>query len=478
MKATRRGERVVATIEQPGREITFDFEGRPLTAREGDSVAAALMASGLRIFGRSSKYHRPRGYRCGHGHCSSCAMRVDGVPGVRTCVTAVRPGMVVEREHAWPSADHDVQRAAEVLSPLMPPGFYYRWFRHSPSLFGIFERGLAHVAGQGAMASAEAAVRLGAARCERREHVDVLVVGGGLAGMSAALAAAGGGAQVLLVEAHDQLGGRLADDLRHFPEVAAIAGSDQLTGPAIAGCLAADVSQHSGIEVLIDAEAIGWYAEDTIAVDRHPDLLLVNPSAVVLATGGYDLGLPFPNCDLPGVVLASGGQRLLNRYGVRPGSKAVFLTLDDFGYAVARQFVAAGIRVACVADRRPIGQADEQLVRSLASKGVPILAGIERPKAKGLSRVRGLSLRVGGARRRFDCDVVCVSAGCRPADDLARQASYDGSIVLSATASVENGPASPRRLWLAGLVTGADSPAAAIAQGKAAGKAVRGSASG
>ena len=130
-------------------DIEFVFEGRTLTAREGDTVAAALFAHGVRVFGRSSKYHRPRGYRCGRGHCSACAMRVDGLPGVLTCVTPVRAGMKVEREHAWPAADFDVLRAADALSPLMPPGFYYRRFRRSPRLFAAFERGLAHVAGQG-----------------------------------------------------------------------------------------------------------------------------------------------------------------------------------------------------------------------------------------------------------------------------------------------------------------------------------------
>ncbi|MEE4275044.1 MAG: 2Fe-2S iron-sulfur cluster-binding protein, partial [Thermoleophilia bacterium] len=321
----------------PGAEFTFFFEGRRMTAREGDTVAAALMANGVHVFGRSSKYHRPRGYRCGRGHCSSCAMRVDGLPGVRTCVTPVRAGMTVEREHAWPTADRDVLRVADALSTLMPPGFYYRRFRRSPRLWGVFERGLARVAGQGEMPSPAAVERLRAARCIRRV-VDVLVVGGGAAGMSAALAAAGAGAQVLLVHRGDRLGGGLADDVP--------------AGPTTAVDLAERAANEARLEILTGADAFAWYEEGTVAVDRRPDLLLVDPAAVVLATGGYDTGLPFPGWDLPGVMTATAARRLMSRSGVLPGSRAVILTRDDHAYRLAVQFVAGGGELACVADFR------------------------------------------------------------------------------------------------------------------------------
>ena len=121
------------------------FEGRRLQVSEGQTVAAALTAHGVRVFGRSSRYHRPRGVRCANGTCSCCAMRVDGLPGVRTCVTQVRDGMRVEREHAWPSADFDLLRAAELAGPALHAGAYYRWFRRSPRLWVWAERALAGV---------------------------------------------------------------------------------------------------------------------------------------------------------------------------------------------------------------------------------------------------------------------------------------------------------------------------------------------
>ena len=450
-------------------DIEFLFEGRSLTAREGDTVAAALFANGVRVFGRSSKYHRPRGYRCGQGHCSACAMRVDGLPGARTCVTPVRAGMTVEREHAWPPAGVDVLRAAELLSPLMPPGFYYRWFRSSPRLFDVFERRLASVAGQGRLPGREAADRLAVARCERRDHTAVLVVGGGAAGLSAALAAADAGAGVLLVEQDDRLGGRLADPPGRQP-------ASELVAQALA---------HDRIEVLTDSEAIGWYEEGVVAIDRRPHLLLVRPAAVVLATGGYDLGLPFAGWDLPGVMLATGALRLLRRYGVKPGSRAVVLTVDDRGYGVARDLAAGGVGLACVADCRPPQAIRQELRDEATALGTSLVAGAEGAKAQGFARLSGLSLRVSqdGDRKtvRHDCDLVCVWAGVRPADDLAYQAVSRGSLLLSAGEVLgvvgDNGSADVAgealtvRPWLAGLVAGACDADLAIEQGTAAGSA-------
>jgi len=438
-------------------DIEFLFEGRGLAARDGDTVAAALFANGVRVFGRSSKYHRPRGYRCGQGHCSACAMRVDGLPGVRTCVTPVRAGMTVEREHAWPSPSVDVLRVAEMLSPLTPPGFFYRWFRRSPRLFGVFERGLASIAGQGCLPDQEAIDRLAGARCERRANVDVLVVGGGVAGLSAALAAAEAGAGVLLVEQDDRLGGRLANE----------------PGGRPASELAARALARHRIEVLTNAEAIGWYEEGVVAIDRRPDLLLVDPASVVLATGGYDLGLPFAGWDLPGVMLATGALRLLHRHAIKPGSRAVVLTADDRGYDVARELAAGGVGLACVADRRPPEAIRQELRGEAAAIGASLVAGAQGARAHGFDRLSGLSLRIGenGHRRtlRHDCDLVCISAGVRPADDLAYQAMSRGSLLLSTAGTVDEGVAGGP--WLAGLVAGACDADLAIEQGTAAGSA-------
>jgi sarcosine oxidase subunit alpha len=432
-------------------DIEFRFEGRLLRACEGDTIAAALIANGVHVFGRSSKYHRPRGYRCGQGHCSACAMRVDGLPGVRTCITPVRPRMIVEREHAVPSADLDVMRVAELFSPLMPPGFYYRWFRRSPALWALLERGLARVAGQGRLPSREAAGELRRARCERRRGPQILVVGGGPAGLSAAAAAADAGAEVVLVERDDRLGGRAL-------------GREPLVERLIER-----LSTDEDIELLTNAEAIGWYEEGVVAVDRTPDLLILEPQAVVLATGGYDAGLPFPDWDLPGVMFATAAQRLLDRHGVRPGSRAVVLTADDDGYDTVRYLSDAGVEIACIADCRRPQQIRPAALGAAMSAGVTVVTSTMAVRAHGFNRVRALSLLTAEVEhlQRYHCDLVCISAGIRPADDLARQAMSHGSLVLRQSDTAQRN----HDLWLAGLVNGAVCPGEACDQGREAGAA-------
>ena len=116
-----------------GREIIISFNGRPVHAYEGETIAAALYASGIRIFSRSMKYHRPRGLFCLSGHCSNCLMRVNDEPNVRVCKTPVEKDMVVESQNAWPSLRFDIAAIAGKLNFLIRPGFYYRYFIN-PSL--------------------------------------------------------------------------------------------------------------------------------------------------------------------------------------------------------------------------------------------------------------------------------------------------------------------------------------------------------
>jgi hypothetical protein len=296
---------------------------------------------------------------------------------------------------------------------------------------------------------------------------------------------------VLLVHRGDRLGGGLADDVP--------------AGPTIAGDLAERAAREARLEIVTGADAFAWYEEGTVAVDRRPDLLLVDPAAVVLATGAYDTALPFPDWDLPGVMTATAARRLMSRSGVLPGSRAVILTCDEHAYRLAVQFVAGGGELACVADFREAEDreaddreagsagstgsagtagtagsagghplADRDLLDELAARGVDLLTGLGGVTARGFSRVRSVTLhpldrpgRVPRRARTYACDTVCYSAGVRPADDLAYQALCRGSVVLSdrGTAASGGGP------LLAGLVAGVATASEAMAQGEAAGKA-------
>ncbi|HWM11494.1 MAG TPA: 2Fe-2S iron-sulfur cluster-binding protein, partial [Solirubrobacteraceae bacterium] len=191
--------------EQPGEridratELQFDFDGKPVRALAGDTIGSALFAEGRRTFSRSFKYHRPRGLLCCAGQCPNCLVQVDGAPGVRACTEPVRAGMRVEHMNAVPSLDFDAMRATDLVGrPFTPPGFYYKTFIRPRRLWPVYEKVLRHAAGLG---------RAPAPRPERewvteyrRRHADVLVVGGGVAGLSAAIAAAEQGSDVVLAD--------------------------------------------------------------------------------------------------------------------------------------------------------------------------------------------------------------------------------------------------------------------------------------
>src|SRR5687767_8765670 len=230
------GERI-----QRDADVTFTFDGRVVKALEGDTIGSALFAGGQRTFSRSFKYHRPRGLLCCAGQCPNCLVSVDGAPGVRACTEPVRKGMKVEHMNATPSLDFDVMRATDLVGgPFTPPGFYYKTFIRPRRLWPMYEKVLRHAAGLGRLRRSQPEREW---RTEyRRRHADVLVVGGGAAGLAAAIAAAELGADVVLVDEGPEPGGHLLAD----------------GGLERARVLAARARQ-AGVEILAPAAALGWF---------------------------------------------------------------------------------------------------------------------------------------------------------------------------------------------------------------------------
>src|SRR5262249_25337113 len=173
-----------------GSPITFTFEGRTIPARLGQSVAAALYATGVRVFTRSFKYHRPRGLFCGSRHCPNYLMNVDGKPNVRTCIEPARQGIEVSSQNAWPSLEFDALRVFDKLDRLLPVGFYYKRFHRPAWLWPIFEHTVRHIAGLGHIEAN--AVPDGDVEVDHR-HTDVWWVGAGRPGLGARGAELAGG---------------------------------------------------------------------------------------------------------------------------------------------------------------------------------------------------------------------------------------------------------------------------------------------
>ena len=425
----QRGERI-----QRDTEVTFTFDGRDVTGLEGDTIGSALFASGQRTFSRSFKYHRRRGLLCCAGQCPNCLVAVDGAPGVRACTEPLREGMRVEHMNASPSLEFDSMRATDLFGgPFTPPGFYYKTFIRPRRLWPLYEKVLRHAAGLGKLRRSQPEREW---RTEyRRRHADVLVIGGGAAGLSAAAAAAELGADVVLADEGPEPGGRLLAE-------GGVEHARKLTARVRA----------VGVEVLANAPALGTF-DGLVPVWQGSTLHQVRARQQVYATGAIEQPLLFPGNDLPGVMLSGGVRRLIAMYALKPGMRAVVATVDDRGLEAALALLQAGVEVCCVADLRehvsggPAG--------ALERMNVDLMRGQTVLEARGRSHVEGAVLGRPGAGdggRPVACDLLVVSGGSAPATSLVAQAgattAYDESHGHFALSQV------PEGVLVAGELTG------------------------
>ena len=351
-----------------------------VNAYEGDTVASALSAAGVSVFTRGFKYHRPRGLLCVAGRCPNCLITVDDVPNVRACAEQVRPGMKVSHQNAWPSLQRDFLSILDYFHWLMPVGFYYKALHRPKWLWRFSQKIIRRVAGLGKI---DIDARPDTHYHHQNLHADVAVIGGGPAGMSAALAAGEQGASVVLVDDQPSLGGSLRYDQRQYSDAA---GFGNGTGVEIGRQLAERIAVAENIEVLSGGNAFGLYQDRLLAILQGNRLIKLRAAQVVIATGSYEVPLIFEQNDLPGVMLATGAQRLLSLYGVRPGTIAVVATSDDQGYYAANDLLDAGVRVAAVVDLRPSHTPGLDIVDSLRASNVELLTGHAVVKAEGKSR--------------------------------------------------------------------------------------------
>ena len=423
---------------QPGERINranlvrFTFDGKPVEAYEGDTIASALYAAGRRTFSRSFKYHRRRGLLCCAGQCPNCIVAVDGAPGVRACVEPVTEGMRVEHLNAQPGLELDVMRATDLLgSKLTPPGFYYKTFIRPRRLWPLYEKVLRHAAGLGVLRREQPEREW---RTEyRRRHADVLVVGGGVAGVAAARAAADAGADAVIVD-------------------------EGLLEPV------------DGVETLSRATALGYF-DGMVPVWQGDTLHQIRARAHVFATGAIEQPLVFAGNDLPGVMLSGGAVRLVELYAVTPGTRAVVATTNDRALEAAARLHDAGVQLVAVADLRT---APGPAAQVLAERGIGLLPGYTIVEAKGAKQVSQAVLTplAGGVELGFECDLVVVSGGFAPATSLLSQAGartpYDEARGHFVVAEL------PPDVFAAGEVAGHADPDVAARAGERAGRQAAG----
>ena len=369
------------------------FEGREVPVLGGDTVASALFRAGVRTFSRSLKTHRRRGLYCGTGECPNCTVTVDGVPGVRSCVTPATGGMRVQRDRGWPSTEHDLLHVADFLHPLMPVGFLTKTFIRPRFAWPAAEQVIRRTTGSGPLPVDAPITRT----VSRHVRCDTVVVGAGTAGLSAALEAATSGEHVTLCDL--------------FP-----IGSRIPPGPTLDAIreLEPFVRANPTIEILEGHVALGLFEGPTVPLAGPAELVEVHPRRVVVATGAAELHPLFPGNDLPGVWLGRAASAMAALHGVPPGRRVVVVASTVEGMEHLHALVVAGTSV--IAAIVPAAFVDE------VPRQTEAIVDGELIEAHGRGRVRSVLVREGGERGRIACDALVLSMGLAPRDELARMA--------------------------------------------------------
>lgn len=337
MTSRRLGRQSGEVIDR-GSVIRFWWNGSPHHGLAGDTIASALAAAGVDVFSRSFKYHRPRGILTADDHDPNLFVQIGDEPNVRAGHRLVEEGMDVAAQNAWPSLRFDARSASRVVGRFLSAGFYYKTFISPGRLRPAYQRTLRRFSPGGAVDPNTPNRQTG----KRYVHPDVLVAGGGPAGMAAALGAARRGAGVMLVEENHQLGGHL-----RYADAETLQSLDELR---------AEVESSGTIEVLTDAVVFGRYDHNWIGVvarrGGEERLIKARAKCLVAAAGKIERPYVFEGNDLPGVMLSGAVRRLVNLYAVAPGSRAVVATANEAGDAAVDDLERAGVEVAEVVDLR------------------------------------------------------------------------------------------------------------------------------
>ncbi|MEO3384756.1 sarcosine oxidase subunit alpha [Mesorhizobium sp. CAU 1741] len=413
----------------PARIARFTFDGESYTGLEGDTLASALLANGVHLVGRSFKYHRPRGFLSAGAEEPNALVGIHRdasrkTPNVRATVQEIYDGLQAVSQNRWPSLKMDIGAVNDLASPFFSAGFYYKTFMWPKAAWKhVYEPKIREAAGLGVAPDQPDPDHYSA----RYAHCDVLVLGGGAAGLAAALAAAETGANVIIADEQPDLGGSL-----RFESGAVIEDQD---GWSWAMATAARLREMENVRVLTRTTAFGYYAQNFVGLAERVSEHLAAPlpemprermwqvraKRVILATGTIERHMVFADNDRPGIMLASAARTYLNHYGVAVGRNVGIYTANDSAYYAAMDLKNAGIDIAAIVDLRdnPQGPA----VEAARAMGIEINPGRAVIGVGGKLRVSSMTVQSknGGPSRTIAIDALLTSAGWTPSVHLFSQ---------------------------------------------------------
>ena len=421
------------------KQLPFFFQKKKLTGEEGDTIASALHAAGVQTLTKSLKYDSPRGFFCGIGKCSSCLMRVNGVPNVRTCIAPLKEGIIVEMQ--------------DKLAELPDAEF------------------------------------LGEPK--KTLTVDVLVVGAGPAGLCAAIESATQGASVLIVDENQSVGGQLVKQTHKF------FGSKQERAGTRGIDIAKDLEkqlrtleEEGKVQVMTDATVIGCYEAvkkqrfGVVKRCEYKNILYdIRCDATILACGAMENMLLFPGNDLPGVYGAGAVQTLMNVYGVKPGQRVLMVGAGNVGLIVSYQLLQAGIAVDRVVEAAPSIGGYNVHAAKLRRCGVPIQTSHSIKEVCGDEKVEGTVVvaldenwkPIKNSEEYIKCDTICLAVGLTPSTRLLSQIGVHLQFVPEAGGYVavhdESMQTNVKGVYVAGDASGIEEASTAMIEGKIAGLA-------
>ncbi len=416
-------------VLSPAKTVTFTFDGKTLEGLEGDTLASALLANGIHLAGRSFKYHRPRGILSSGPEEPNALVgisrdRARSEPNVRVTTQELYDGLNAISQNRWPSLAFDASAVNDALGAFIPSGFYYKTFKWPAKAWDkLYEPVIRAAAGLGHSPTEADPDHY----ANRFAHCDVLIAGGGIAGLTAALAAAKAGAEVILCDENPELGGSILAD-----------ATMRINGKSTRQWVAETIAQLKAMEnvrLLSRTTAFGYYVQNFVALSERitdhlarPDtdaprqrLWQVRAKQVILATGAIERHMVFADNDRPGIMLAGAAQDYLNRFGVAVGANVGVFTSCDSAWSVAFDLKQAGINIPVIVDLR--GNPPERLITRASELGIRVLSGHTIAKTAGRLRIVSINVRPvsGGDSETIRVDALITSSGWTPSVHLFSQ---------------------------------------------------------